>query len=190
MFHRLSKHVNAALQRCFGLAPFNLNVHGLYEACPKPRQKIHYWPLSRSGSSLMISSYFGSDICSICEQKCKSTGSSRVAVCNTCSQDKASVMCVAIGRLNEAQEQANRIAAKCSSCNGCFETCDTFAQEVFPPSSVKKYHSSGFGASKRRAGRLCNPIANCVCIDCPLTYLRHELRQMEIEASELMKAIT
>jgi hypothetical protein len=36
---------------------------------------------------------------------------------------------------------------------------------------------------------LCNPLANCTCIDCPITYLRHELRQSEIEASELMKAI-
>eukprot|EP00804_Cyclotella_cryptica_P015105 CCRYP_000678-RA/>CCRYP_000678-RA protein AED:0.04 eAED:0.04 QI:194/1/1/1/0.90/0.83/12/2203/2174 len=186
----VTKHVNASLQRCFGLAPFNMNVHSLYQACPKPRQKIHYWPLSRSGSSLMISSYFGSDICSICDQKCKSTGSSRVAVCPSCKKDFLNVACISIKRLNQAQQQASRIAAICSSCNGCHETSETYATEVWIPSSNKKIHSTFEGIAKqRRVGRLCIPIANCVCIDCPITYLRHELRESEIEASELMKAI-
>jgi hypothetical protein len=186
----ITKHVNAALQRCFGLAPFNVNVHSWYETCPKPRQKIHFWPLSRSGSSLMISSYFGSDICSLCGNKCKSTGSSRVAVCPKCREDSTNAACTAIDRLNWAQQQANNVAAVCSSCNGCLETSDTFANEVFPPTSSKKKNPTfAFNASQRKAGVLCNPLANCTCIDCPITYLRHELRQSEIEASELMKAI-
>jgi len=184
----ITKHVNAALQRCFSLAPFNANVHAWYEACPKPRQKLHYWPLSRSGSSLMISSYFGSDICSICKQKCKSTGSSRVAVCPKCSRDRVNVTCIAVDRLNQAQAQSNKVASICSSCNGCHENSATFAAEEFVPSK-KKHSPFAISTNQRRAGRLCNPMANCVCIDCPMTYLRHELREMEIEASELMKAV-
>jgi hypothetical protein len=183
------KHVNAALQRCFGLAPFNINVHTWYEACPKPRQKIHFWPLSRSGSSLMISSYFGSDICAMCETKCKSMGSSRVAVCPKCRKDEANAVYIAIQRLNETQEQANRIASICSSCNGCMETSESFATEVLMPPPKKKHNTFGFSSSQRRTGKLCNPMANCVCIDCPITYLRHELRATEIELTEFMKAI-
>lgn len=171
------------------MAPFNINIHSWYDACPKPRQKIHFWPLSRSGSSLMISSYFGSDMCMICERKCKSTGGSRVAVCPTCSRDKTNVVSIAVQRLNNAQERARTAAAICSECNGCLETSDTFATEVFPPCSKKKYSAISYGSSQRRTGRLCNPMSNCVCIDCPMTYLRHELRELEIESCELMKAI-
>lgn len=183
------QHVNAALSRCFGLAPFNINIHSWYDSCPKPRQKIHFWPISRSGSSLMISSYFGSDICTICGNKCKSIGSSRVAVCATCKKDEADVACIAIQRLNEARERANRIAAICSACNGCLETSETYATEVYAPASKKNRSSFAFNAGQRRTGRLCNPMANCVCINCPMTYLRHELREIELESAELMKAI-
>jgi hypothetical protein len=97
-------------------------------------------------------------------------------------------VCIATERLNEAQQHANRIAAKCSSCNGCLETSDSFATEVFMPPSKKKHSQFAISTTQRRVGRLCNPMANCVCIDCPLTYLRHELRELEIEATELMKA--
>eukprot|EP00970_Alexandrium_tamarense_P010722 scaffold2211_cov276-Alexandrium_tamarense.AAC.2 len=140
----ITKHVNAALQRCFGLAPFKINIHSWYDACPKPRKRIHYWPLSKVGSSSMISTYFGSDLCSLCGMKCKSTGSSRVAICGKCKEDSVNVSCIVIERLNKTQQQASRIAG--------------------------------------------NPMATCVCIDCPVTYERHRIREAEIEATELMKA--
>ena len=87
------------------------------------------------------------------------------------------------------KDKNNDIAEICSSCNGCLETADTFATEVFHPPSKKKYSPFAVISNHRRAGRSCNPMANCVCIDCPITYLRHKLRELEIEASELMKAI-
>ncbi|EED88820.1 DNA polymerase, partial [Thalassiosira pseudonana CCMP1335] len=114
----ITKHVNAALQRCFGLAPFKINIHSWYDACPKPRKRIHYWPLSKVGSSSMISTYFGSDLCSLCGMKCKSTGSSRVAICGKCKEDSVNVSCIVIERLNKTQQQASRIAGICAACNG------------------------------------------------------------------------
>lgn len=51
------KHVNAALQRCFGLAPHNIDINRWYAECPKPRRRIHFWPISgtKMGNSSMIS---------------------------------------------------------------------------------------------------------------------------------------
>jgi hypothetical protein len=168
-----TKHVNAALQRCFGLAPFNINISAWYESCSKPRMRIHYWPDSRSASCSMISKYFGSDTCSLCGKRTKSTGKSRAVVCITCQQDSAVAVCTALTRLNTTQQQANTLAAICSDCNGSLEDAGSFAREE---------------AKGKRKG-LSNPMANCICIDCPITYKRHRMREYEIEAIELCKAL-
>ena len=172
-----TKHVNAALQRCFGLAPFKANISAWYDSwSPKPRMRLHYWPDSRSASCSMISKYFGSDECSLCGKRTKSKGKSRAVVCNSCQQDKVSVVCTALSHLNETQQQANALAAICSDCNGLLEDSGSFAREEIT-------------STKGRRKRLSNPMANCVCIDCPITYKRHRLRECEIEAMELCKAL-
>ena len=33
------------------------------------------------------------------------------------------------------------------------------------------------------------PISTCTCIDCPITYKRHRVREMEIEATDLCNAL-
>jgi DNA polymerase zeta len=172
-----TKHVNAALQRCFGLSPFKINIAAWYESwSPKPRMRIHYWPDSRSASCAMISKYFGSDICSLCDRRTKSKGKSRAVVCSSCQKDSVAAVCTALTRLNETQQQANTLAAICSDCNGLLEDSGSFAREV---------------ATSMKGGKmeLSNPMANCVCIDCPITYKRHRLRESEIEVAELCKAL-
>ena len=184
------RHVNAALQRCFGLPPFKVNIHAWYNSCPKPRKRIHHWPQSRSASSLMISSYFGSDTCAFCGSKCKSVGRSKVVVCQKCKADSIAVACTAIDRLRQTQQQANNLAGVCSDCNGCLETSKTFAQEEMRQSTKRRENSLGMmNLTSRRAARLSTPLASCVCIDCPVTYKRHRIRELEIEAMELCQAL-
>ncbi len=124
----------------------------------------------------MISKYFGSDTCSLCGKRTKSTGKSRAVVCNSCQKDSVVAVCTALTRLNETQQQANALADICSDCNGSLEDAGSFAREEV---------SSGKGKKKG----LSNPMANCICIDCPITYKRHRLREYEIEAIELCKAL-
>jgi hypothetical protein len=178
------RHVNAALQRCFGLPPFKINIQAWYNSCPKPRRRIHHWPQSRSSSSLMISSYFGSDTCAFCTQKCKSVGSSKVVVCERCKTDGIGVACTAIDKLKKTQERANRLAATCAACNGCAESSWSFAKE-----DKRRERILGAANPTHRRGRLLLPMANCVCVDCPITYDRHSARESEIEAMELCHAL-
>lgn len=167
----ITKHVNAALQRCLGLAPHKIDVSSWYEKCPKPRRRIHFWPLSRSGSSNMISAYFGSGICALCGNRCATQGKSRAAACSNCLKDRVSAVQVAMNRLNTAQDQALSLAQKCESCNLCFEDASTFAQ--------KAANSPG----------VVTPLANCSCIDCPTTFDRHRLREKELEVMALCQAL-
>eukprot|EP00978_Attheya_sp_CCMP212_P005620 scaffold12580_cov55-Attheya_sp.AAC.10 len=152
----IEKHVNAALQRCLGLAPYNIDVNVWYRACPKPRRRVHHWPVTRSGSSAsMISSYFGSDICAICGIKSKAKGTARAVVCSKCRQDPQRVGYLAQIKLNSAQHRANALASICSSCNGCVETSASFAsvQVVSPGSHCSRpalaLSNHNGGASKR-----------------------------------------
>lgn len=52
----IEKHVNAALKRCFGLAPHNIDIDGWYRSCPKPRRRIHFWvsSVAYTGNNAMI----------------------------------------------------------------------------------------------------------------------------------------
>jgi DNA polymerase zeta len=184
----ITKHVNAALQRCFGLAPHKVDINAWYESCPKPRRRIHFWPTTRSGSSLMISSYFGSDICSLCGRKCMSQGRSRAAVCADCRKDDVKALVVAMQRLNTTQRKALSLANRCSSCNLCFEDAGTFAAlqtHQKPKSKTTLFGGSGTSHSER----IVTPLANCSCVDCPTTFDRHKQREAELEATALCQTL-
>jgi DNA polymerase zeta len=175
----ITKHVNAALQRCLGLAPHNVNVSAWYQECPKPRRRVHFWPISKSGASLMISSFFGSDICSLCGAKCKAQGRSRAAVCGTCRSDPVAVLDKALRQLSLIQNEAQSVARRCSQCNLCCEDASTFGAVKPADRSKNRYRSWG----------VVTPLANCTCIDCPTTFERHRLREGELEAIAICEAL-
>ena len=175
----ITKHVNAALQRCLSLPPHRIDVNKWYEECPKPRRRIHFWPLTRSGSSIMISSFFGSDSCSMCARKCKASGRGRAALCERCRVKDASVVGNAYRRLGSIIEESKAAAIQCASCNRCYEDSTTFAVEK--PPSGSKVQSRLLHSPLNSAG-IVTPLANCTCIDCPQTYERHRLREAQIEA--------
>lgn len=181
----ITKHVNAALQRCLGLAPYHVNVTAWFESCPKPRKRIHHWPVTRTGSNVMISSYFGSDVCSLCGNKCRAEGNARAVVCTMCRQDSVKATTIALHRLNQAQKESKAIAVQCSACNGCFEDASTFA--VCKGNS--KASRSLFLEQVKTTPGIFTPIANCTCIDCPNTFERHRLREAELEADAICKAL-
>jgi hypothetical protein len=150
-------------------------------ACPKPRRRIHFWPV-RSRNRAMITTYFGSDVCSLCQRKCQASGRARVVVCGDCRKDRVRASQLALLMLNQVQRSANTAAKECSRCNHCFESADTFATV---------YNEDGTGAASSKvdlakgASDECLelPLANCVCIDCPNTFKRHRLREQLLEAS-------
>lgn len=179
----IERHVNAALNRCLGLAPHWVDVNAWYQSCPKPRRRIHFWPV-RSRSRAMITTYFGSDVCSLCQRKCQASGRDRVVVCGDCQKDKVRASQLAMTLLNKVETSANRVAKECSRCNGCFEDVDTFAalrcsEEM--SGSISTTRNSLAGGPDGDALRI--PLANCVCIDCPNTFERHRLREQLIETS-------
>ena len=182
----VKKHVNAALQRCLGLDPYKVDVNTWYEASPKPRKRIHHWPVTRTGASAMITSHFGSDSCTLCGAKCKAQGSSRAVVCSGCSSDKVSAAFLAMGRLNEAAQQADRVASICRACSRCPESSLTFAMER---SSNFEKRGVALSAPIKGPAGVITPLANCVCTDCPVTFERHHLREAQIEADALCRAL-
>jgi hypothetical protein len=188
----ITKHVNAALQRCLGLAPYHLDVNSWFESCPRPRKRVHHWPVTRTGSNVMISSYFGSDICSLCGNKCKAHGSARAVVCSTCRLDFVKAATTAMEQLNQAQKQSNIVASRCCACSGCFEDASTFAVLKQQPGKQQQSRSSSsllMVAQVKSTSGIHTPIANCACIDCPNTFERHRLRETELEARAICKAL-
>lgn len=184
----ITKHVNASLQRCLGLAPHYIDVNSWFQSCPKPRRRIHFWPVC-SRSRAMITSYFGSDICSLCHAKCKAQGRSRAVVCDRCKEDRVKATYVATRQLNDVQRAAHAIAKKCSRCNLCFEDASTFAEICHDKCHTRAPRNQLRGISQHTATSLVVPIANCVCIDCPVTFQRHRLREKEIEAKAVCSAL-
>jgi len=178
----ITRHVNAALQRCLGLAPHFLDVNALYEACPKPRRRIHFWPVTRTGNSIMISSYFGSDICALCKQKCKANGSARAVVCQDCQQDSVQASVAALSALKMSQKEAQLVATSCGECNGCVESSNTFAR-------TKHQQRSEGGIQKKTRTGIVSPLAHCTCIDCPKTFERHRLKEKELESIAVCGAL-
>lgn len=182
----ITKHVNAALQRCLGLAPYRVDVSAWFEASPKPRRRIHFWPSTRSRqNTMMISTFFGSDKCSLCGRKCMASSRSRAAVCQDCRDDPVKAIESAMKRLNMAQKDAHSSARKCSKCNLCFEDASTFATVR----SIRSTPQTGVANRSVHATVLVTPLANCSCIDCPVTFERHHLRENEMEAIAICEAL-
>jgi hypothetical protein len=185
-FYYITKHVNAALQRCLGLAPYNIDVANWFEACPKPRQSIHFWPSTTSRqNNVMISTFFGSDKCSICGQKCKANSRSKASVCSDCRNSSMQSAIIAMQHLRNAQNEAFVLAQKCKECNLCFEDANTFA-------TVRRTKCKTRSVLAKKSTHACvlvTPLANCSCIDCPNTFERHRLRENELEAIAICEAL-
>ena len=220
-----TKHLNAALNRCFSLAPFQVDIHTWYQAAPKPQKRIHHWPITRSGNSTMISSYFGSDTCAICSKKSKADGRAKAVICTSCRSDSNLASYIAMLSLNYVQKEGDRLAAICQHCNGCVEHSGTYAPEKITirkkrAASINGFNTTGIGNAFSSTGTsntrtsICSltmnrhrnegtrmqgsvstssgvmaPISTCTCIDCPITYKRHRVREMEIEATDLCNAL-
>ena len=183
----ITKHVNASLQRCLGLAPFHVDVSSWYESCPKPRASIHFWPVTRSNANntMMISSYFGSDKCALCGAKSMGHSRSRATVCADCRKDSVKAIEYTMRQLNITQRSAASLAARCSKCNFCFEDSTTFAPIV-------KHMAGTTGNFNSKTGSmisLASPLANCICIDCPNLFKRHAVREKELEVLAICQAL-
>lgn len=131
----------------------------------------------------MITTYFGSDICSLCHVKCQASGSSRVVVCSACRKDQIRASSLAMRKLNALEVAASKAADECSACNRCFEDSSTFAQIEKGSNTVPSMGRVGLMKSAASSDELQLPLANCVCIDCPNTFRRHRLREQQVEAS-------
>lgn len=185
-FYYATKHVNAALNRCFSLEPFRVDINIWYQKAPKPYKRIHYWPATKYGNSTMISMYFGSDICAFCGQKSKVNGGAKSVVCDSCKGDIVSVSYLASKRLNQVQQRATLLADICQKCNGFIENSGSYApQEISGKQNFVENFSSLHCKSSYNMHSLHSPIANCTCIDCPVSYKRHEMRETEIEVLSL-----
>ena len=184
----IEKHVNASLQRCLGLAPHFANIAQWYAECPKPRCRIHFWPVSRNvGNSVMISTYFGSDRCSLCGDKCMSQGRERAVVCTKCRMDGLRVTLVAGRKLQKVQQDALAAAKICTACSLCYEDQDTFAPTTSPDATSST--SSGSLSKGRGKQEIAHPFAACTSIDCPITFKRHRLREEGLEAEAICRAL-
>lgn len=192
-FYYATKHVNAALGRCFSLEPFQVDVNIWYQRAPKPFKRIHHWPPTKRGNSAMISMYFGSDICAFCGRKSKVNGCAKSVVCDSCKADNVSVSFLASKRLNQVQQRANSLADVCQRCNGFIENSGSYApQNVSEKQGFEDNLSSlHYKASCYKTQTKCfnSSNANCTCIDCPVSYKRHEMRESEIEALSLCSSL-
>lgn len=189
-----TKHLNAALNRCFSLDPFKIDINVWYQAAPKPQKRIHNWPITRAGNSTMISSYFGSDICAICFQKSKTDGAAKAVICNACKGNSNITSYLALRSLNKVQKEGDHLASICQQCNGCVENSGTYATEKIIARKSKSTISSKRKIQFSTATGSCSrgvvaPISICTCIDCPVTYKRHRARELEIEALDLCNAL-
>lgn len=185
----ITRHVNSALQRCLGLAPYFVDVAAWFDASPKPRRRIHYWPSTRSKqSTMMISSFFGSDKCALCGRKCSAKSRFRAAVCSWCRNDPVQAAASAMKRLNSTQQQAHALAVQCHQCNQCFEDSTTFAT-VRSTVAASTTTTTASSTLSHHNTILVTPLANCTCIDCPVTFERHSLRENEMESIAICEAL-
>jgi hypothetical protein len=132
----------------------------------------------------MISTYFGSDVCSLCQRKCQASGRALVVVCPSCRKDEIGSSQIALSRLNQVETSSKLFAKECSKCNGCFEDADSFASVLQPEDSEShKQKTMDLMSGMQSGDSLRIPLANCVCIDCPNTFRRHGLREQMIQAT-------
>uniref|UniRef100_A0A7S4AA49 DNA polymerase n=1 Tax=Pseudo-nitzschia australis TaxID=44445 RepID=A0A7S4AA49_9STRA len=184
----IEKHVNAALQRCLGLPPHFVTVADWFATCPKPRRRTHFWPIKSKRA--MITAYFGNDVCSLCHRKCQADGSNLVVVCRSCKRDRINSVQSASAAMNKIENEANIMAKKCSKCNGCFESAETFAVAIEQEQTPTSRGVFCPFQRQKNIETLLMPLANCVCIDCPTLYQRHRLREQGIEAKGTYNALT
>ncbi|KAL7565302.1 hypothetical protein ACA910_014590 [Epithemia clementina (nom. ined.)] len=180
----ITKHVNPSLQRCLGLAPHFIDVTSWYNSMPKPRRRIHFWPTTITGSVGSLSRFFANSICLFCGGKGTVQGASKVAVCDGCKANELASVSLAFGRLNLAQEEAHSLAQQCGKCHLGYEDASTYAT-IRPP---RKKKPSSINSIYTHPG-VFTPLASCSCIDCPVTFKRHRLRESEYEATELCRAL-
>jgi hypothetical protein len=183
----IERHLNPALQRCLGLAPFKIDVTIWYKSCSKPRRRIHFWPQSRTKqNTLMISHFFGSDACSLCGQKCTLTGRNKTSICNFCKSNQPRMVTAAMSKLAAVQREALRIARVCSRCNLDFEDSETFASTT--ETTTKSKLGNG-PRTTRPVTVLKRPLANCICTDCPVTFQRHHVAELLFEARDVVETV-
>lgn len=137
----------------------------------------------------MISSYFGSDRCSLCGNKCMAQGRLRAVVCATCKKDDIHVNLVASRRLQKAQKNALAAAKVCTDCSSCYEDPTTFAPVTTITDTDSYSRTSMFKAKGLGRQEIAMPIAACTSIDCPNTFKRHQLREETLEAEAICKAL-
>ena len=120
----------------------------------------------------------------------RSHGSARAVVCSDCRLDGVFVTADAMFRLNKVQKECQALAIICNRCNGCVEDARTFAPLKGSLMTRNKKIGSLVGISvQRQTPGIVTPIANCTCINCPITFERHELREKELEAVAICEAL-
>lgn len=87
-----------------------------------------------------------------------------------------------LGRLNAIQSEMSQVAAKCTKCSLTYEDASTFAV-------IRSMRGSSNNNNNALPSGVATPLGNCTCIDCPLTFKRHRLREAELEALELCTAL-
>ncbi len=107
-----------------------------------------------------------------------------MVVCPDCRMDEMRCTQIALLQLNQVQNKATLVAKECSKCSGCFEDSESFASLSQPEDSCTHRQKTVDMISGGSGGECLRiPLANCVCIDCPNTFRRHNLREQLIEAT-------
>ena len=104
-------------------------------------------------------------------------GNLRVSLCQFCKDDYLESLLSSLERLNKIQTEIQTVSMKCGRCSSTYEDASTFAVI----SSIRGFAELSSGVA--------TPLGNCSCIDCPITFERHRLRESEIEALEVCSAL-
>jgi hypothetical protein len=88
-------------------------------------------------------------------------------------------------RLSTTEKDALVLAKQCNRCNLCFEDNSTFASVR----SIRYRPQNGVVKQGIQTNMLVIPLANCSCIDCPVTFARHRMRENELEAIAICDAL-
>ena len=187
--HYINRHVNPALIRCLSLSGVGANVEDWFRNCPKPRQRVHFWPEDQFVEKNLMS-FFGADVCSLCGKQGKAKDNSKAMVCEVCKGEANAQRSglIALDKYNSAVGKSNELGKICSSCNNCVEDCNTFGV------AKKKKTEGGIEGGQKKGGRknkdgIVRPIANCININCDVFFRRHMQREKVIEAEILLKQL-
>lgn len=169
--------MNPALERCLSLSPHRIDISSWFASCPKPRPRVHFWPATIVGSNVTLPRFFGSAICALCGGTGDLQGHFKISLCKSCISDELQSYLSSVERLNTIQAEMLKCAKICSRCNLTYEDGSTFA--VIRSNKTSSKLSTG----------VATPLSNCSCVDCPLTFERHRLREAELEAIEVCRAL-